>query len=101
MDLFQHFPSDLMRPVLENGAPSLNLYWYHGWGAASKENSDIRLSLQPMRYTHSNLDPKRNAVAKLESFSFDDNLVKPRARMQQRVSKMSSKIALKAVARYT
>ena len=52
-----------------------------------------------MRYTHTNLDSKRNAVAKLEGFG--DNLVTPCTKMQQQGSKMSPKIPLKAVARYT
>lgn len=52
-----------------------------------------------MRYTHTNLDSKRNAVAKLEGFG--DNLVTPCTKMQQLGSKMSPKIPPKAVARYT
>lgn len=52
-----------------------------------------------MRYTHTNLDAKRSAVAKLESLS--DNLVTPCTKMQQQGSKMSPKTPLKAVARYT
>jgi transposase InsO family protein len=39
MDFFQHFPTHLMRAVLESAIPRPNLYWYHGLGAASKENS--------------------------------------------------------------
>ena len=46
-----------------------------------------------MRYTHANLDSKRNPVAKLEGF--DGNLVTPCTRMQQRVSKMSPKTPAK------
>ena len=42
-----------------------------------------------MRYTHTNLDAKRNATQKLESFS--DNLVTPCTKMQQSRSKMSLK----------
>jgi hypothetical protein len=38
-----------------------------------------------MRYTHTNLDSKRNAIAKLEGFS--DNLVTPCTKMQQQGSK--------------
>ena len=52
-----------------------------------------------MRYTHTNLDSKRSAVTKLEGFG--DNLVTPCTKMQQQGSKMSPKIPLKAVARYT
>jgi site-specific recombinase XerD len=52
-----------------------------------------------MRYTHTNLDSKRNAVARLEGFG--DNLVTPCTKMQQQGSKMSPKIPLTAVARYT
>jgi integrase len=52
-----------------------------------------------MRYTHTNLDSKRNAVAKLEGFG--DNLVTPCTKMQQQGSKVSPKIPLRAVARYT
>jgi len=52
-----------------------------------------------MRYTHTNLDSKRNAVAKLEGFG--DILVTPCTKMQQPGSKLSPKIPLKAVARYT
>jgi integrase len=52
-----------------------------------------------MRYTHTNLDSKRTAVAKLEGNG--DNLVTPCTKMQQQGSKVSPKIPLKAVARYT
>ena len=52
-----------------------------------------------MRYTHTNLDSKQNAVAKLEGSG--DNLVTPCTKMQQQGSKMSPKIPLRAVARYT
>jgi integrase len=52
-----------------------------------------------MRYTHTNLDSKRSAVAKLEGNG--DNLVTPCTKMQQQGSKVSPKIPLKAVARYT
>jgi hypothetical protein len=52
-----------------------------------------------MRYTRTNLDSKRSAVAKLEENG--DNLVTPCTKMQQRGSKVSPKIPLKAVARYT
>ena len=40
-----------------------------------------------MRYTHTNLDAKRHAVSKLESFG--DNLVTPCTKMQQGTSKVS------------
>jgi integrase len=52
-----------------------------------------------MRYTHTNLDSKRNAVAKLEGFG--DNLVTPCTKMQQSTPKMSPVTPLKAVASYT
>jgi integrase len=52
-----------------------------------------------MRYTHTNLDSKRNAVAKLEGFG--DNLVTPCTKMQQATPKVSPIIPLKAVASYT
>jgi len=52
-----------------------------------------------MRYSHTNLDSKRNAVARLEGFG--DNLVTPCTKMQQQAAKMSPKIPLKAAARYT
>ena len=52
-----------------------------------------------MRYTHTNLDSKRLAVAKLESFG--DNLVTPCTKTQQSKAKMSPITPLKAVARYT
>jgi integrase len=52
-----------------------------------------------MRYTHTNLDAKRNAVAKLESFG--DVLVTPSAKTQQSKSKVSPIAPLKAVASYT
>src|SRR6266478_5612413 len=52
-----------------------------------------------MRYTHTNLDSKRNAVAKLESFS--DNLVTPCTKLQQSNPKVSPITPLKAVASYT
>ena len=52
-----------------------------------------------MRYTHTNLDSKRHAVAKL--IGFGDNLVTPCTKMQHQGPNMSPKIPLKAVARYT
>jgi hypothetical protein len=52
-----------------------------------------------MRYTHTNLDSKRNAVAKLEGFS--DDLVTPCTKMQQATAKVSPIIPLKGVASYT
>jgi hypothetical protein len=52
-----------------------------------------------MRYTHTNLGSKRDAVAKLEGNG--DNLVTPCTKMQQVTPKVSPKIPLKAVARYT
>jgi site-specific recombinase XerD len=52
-----------------------------------------------MRYTHTNLDSKRNAVTKLEGFS--DNLVTPCTKMQQATPKVSPKAPLTVVARYT
>jgi hypothetical protein len=52
-----------------------------------------------MRYTHTNLDSKRNAVAKLEGFG--DNLVTPCTKMQQSTPKVSPIATLKAVASYT
>ncbi len=52
-----------------------------------------------MRYTHTNLDSKRSAVAKLESIG--DNLVTPCTKMQQSIPKVSPIIPLKAVASYT
>jgi len=52
-----------------------------------------------MRYTHTNLDSKRSAVAKLESFG--DNLVTPCTKMQQSKSKVSPITPLSAVASYT
>jgi integrase len=52
-----------------------------------------------MRYTHTNLDSKRSAVAKLESFG--DNLVTPCTKMQQSTPKVSPIIPLTAVASYT
>ena len=51
-----------------------------------------------MRYTHTNLDAKRNATQKLESFG--DNLVTPCTKMQQSLSKMSPKNPLSADASY-
>jgi hypothetical protein len=51
------------------------------------------------RYTHTNLDSKRSAVAKLESFR--DILVAPCTEMQQSIPKVSPIIPLKAVASYT
>jgi integrase len=51
-----------------------------------------------MRYTHTNLDAKRNAMQKLEGFS--DNLVTPCTKMQQVPPKVSPKIPLSVVARY-
>jgi integrase len=52
-----------------------------------------------MRYTHTNLDSKRNAVAKLEGFG--DNLVTPCTKMQQSTPKVSPKVPLRAVVSYT
>jgi integrase len=52
-----------------------------------------------MRYTHTNLDSKRNAVAKLEGFS--DNLVTPCTKLQQSSAKVSPIAPLSAVASYT
>jgi integrase len=52
-----------------------------------------------MRYTHTNLDAKRSAVAKLEGFG--DNLVTVRTKMQQSSQKLSPKTPLSAVASYT
>jgi integrase len=52
-----------------------------------------------MRYTHTNLDSKRNAIAKLESFG--DNLVTPCTKMQHSTPKVSPIASLKAAARYT
>ncbi len=52
-----------------------------------------------MRYTHTNLDPKKSAVAKLESFG--DNLVTACTKMQQERSKLSPKVAVSRVASYT
>ena len=51
-----------------------------------------------MRYTHTNLDAKRNATQKLEGFS--DNLVTPCTKMQQSPAKVSPKSPLSVVARY-
>jgi hypothetical protein len=48
-----------------------------------------------MRYTHTNLDSKRSAVAKLEGNG--DNLVTPCTKLQQQGSKASPKFPLKAV----
>jgi integrase len=52
-----------------------------------------------MRYTHTNLDSKRNAVANLERFG--DNLVTPCTKMRQPGPKVSPITPLKAVASYT
>ena len=52
-----------------------------------------------MRYTHTNLDAKRNATQRLEGFS--DNLVTPCTKLQQPNPKVSPIITLKAVASYT
>jgi hypothetical protein len=52
-----------------------------------------------MRYTDTNLDSKRNAVARLEGFG--DNLVTPCTKMQQATPEVSPIIPLKAVASYT
>ena len=52
-----------------------------------------------MRYTHTNLDSKKAAVAKLESFG--DNLVTVRTKMQQSTTKLSPNVPLRAVASYT
>jgi len=51
-----------------------------------------------MRYTHTNLDAKRNAVAKLESFG--DNLVTPCTKMQQSTRKVSPITPLSAAVGY-
>jgi len=51
-----------------------------------------------MRYTHTNLDSKRNAVAKLESFG--DVLVTPCTKMQQTRPKVSPITPLSAVVGY-
>ena len=55
--------------------------------------------LVTMRYTHTNLDSKKAAVAKLESFG--DNLVTVCTKMQQSSPKLSLNGPLKAVASYT
>jgi integrase len=52
-----------------------------------------------MRYTHTNLDSKKAAVAKLESFG--DNLVTVCTKMQQAIPKLSPNVPLRAVASYT
>jgi len=52
-----------------------------------------------MRYTHTNLDAKRNATQKLEGLS--DNLVTPCTKLQQSNPKVSPITPLKAVASYT
>jgi integrase len=52
-----------------------------------------------MRYTHTNLDAKRNATQKLEDFS--DNLVTPCTKLQQLKPKVSPIAPLKAAASYT
>jgi integrase len=51
-----------------------------------------------MRYTHTNLDSKRNAVAKLESFG--DVLVTPCTKMQQTTPKVSPITPISAVVGY-
>jgi integrase len=51
-----------------------------------------------MRYTHTNLDSKRNAIAKLEGFS--DNLVTPCTKLQQSNPKVSPISPLSAVVGY-
>lgn len=51
-----------------------------------------------MRYTHTNLDSKRNAVARLEGNG--DNLVTPCTKTQQQGAKVSPKTPLSVVARY-
>jgi integrase len=51
-----------------------------------------------MRYTHTNLDSKKAAVAKLESFG--DNLVTVCTKMQQAPPKLSPKAPLSAVVGY-
>jgi integrase len=51
-----------------------------------------------MRYTHTNLESKRNAVAKLENFG--DSLVTPCPKMQQLKSKLSPIIPLTAASSY-
>lgn len=51
-----------------------------------------------MRYTHTNLDSKRNALAKLENFG--DSLVTPCPKMQQSKSKLSPIIPLTAASSY-
>jgi integrase len=52
-----------------------------------------------MRYTHTNLDSKKAAVAKLEGFG--DNLVTVCTKMQHSTPKLSLNAPLKAVASYT
>jgi hypothetical protein len=52
-----------------------------------------------MRYTHTNLDAKRNATQKLEGFS--DSLVTPCTKFQHSNPKVSPITPLKAVASYT
>jgi integrase-like protein len=52
-----------------------------------------------MRYAHPNLDSKRNAIARLESFG--DSLVTPYTKTQQSKPKVSPIAPLKAVASYT
>jgi len=52
-----------------------------------------------MRYTPTNLDSKKAAVAKLESFG--GNLVTVCTKMQQSTTKLSPKSSLSAVASYT
>jgi integrase len=51
-----------------------------------------------MRYTHTNLDSKRNALARLEGFS--DNLVTPCTKLQQSNAKVSPISPLSAVVGY-
>jgi site-specific recombinase XerD len=52
-----------------------------------------------MRYTHTNLDSKRNAVAKLAGFG--DSLVTPCTKKQQSKARVSPIAPLNAVASYT
>ena len=55
--------------------------------------------LVTMRYTHTNLDSKKAAVAKLETFG--DNLVTVCTKMQHLTPKLSPNVPLRAVASYT
>jgi hypothetical protein len=67
---------------------------------AEVERAVAQLALEWIhRYAHPNLGSKRDAVSRLEGFG--DNLVTPCTKMQQQGSKMSPRIPLKVVARYT